>query len=291
MVVGLFRDYEEASAAVHDLHREGFSRREVSLASREGSKALLEPKDERIGGAGAGAALGGATGMILGLAALAVPGIGPVVAAGPLAASLAGAGIGAATGGMIGALSNLGIPESEAGTLAEAIRRGVTLVSVRCDEHDVGKAEAILSRHGALDIDQHAAAFRNGHWTADDPHASTPTYGEEGSPSEYSGVTSVARPVRVYECQERASSIDNEFRRHFETTFFMRGGYEEFSEAYHYGHALGSDERFVEADWHAVEPEARSAWERMHPGTWERMKDAVRHAWDYVRGHQRTASK
>ena len=282
MVVGLFRDYEEAGAAVHDLHKSGFSRREVSMVSREGSKAFLEPKSDTAEGAGTGAALGGATGMILGLAALAVPGIGPIVAAGPIATALAGAGIGAAAGGMIGALSRLGIPEAEAGSLIEAVQYGGTLVAVRCDEHDVGKVEAILNRHGASDIDERSASVRNGQWVAGESSSHSATHGDQAHPS---SPAVASQPVRVYEVADR-TTLDAEFRRHFATTFYMRGGYEEFGEAYHYGQLLGSDPRYRDADWHKIEAEARAGWELKHPGTWDRMKEAVRHAWDYVRGRR-----
>jgi hypothetical protein len=81
-------------------------------------------------GAGTGAALGGVLGLVAGVASLAIPGFGPVIAAGPIAAALAGAGVGAVAGGLIGGLTNIGVPEQEAHYYAEGVRRGGTLITV-----------------------------------------------------------------------------------------------------------------------------------------------------------------
>jgi hypothetical protein len=122
-------------------------------------------------GAGTGAVLGGIAGLLVGAGALAIPGIGPIVAAGPLAAALTGAGLGAAAGGLIGALAGWGIPEEEAGLYAEGVRRGGTLVGVTAEGARVQKAADILERNGAVDIERRSAEWRESGWTGYDKDA------------------------------------------------------------------------------------------------------------------------
>lgn len=122
-------------------------------------------------GAVAGGVIGGTAGLIAGLAGLAVPGIGPLVAAGPIAATLAGAGIGAIAGGLIGGLRAVGVSDADAEYYAEAVRRGGALVVVRADD---GRAAAIadaMRRHGAIDIESRVAAWRASGWTGFDESA------------------------------------------------------------------------------------------------------------------------
>jgi hypothetical protein len=108
-------------------------------------------------GAGLGAILGGAAGWLVGIGALAIPGVGPIVAAGPIAAALgvagttaaAGAGVGAVAGGLVGALTGWGFSESEARAYQQGVERGDILVAVELpDDEDAGRAEDILKRHG-----------------------------------------------------------------------------------------------------------------------------------------------
>jgi hypothetical protein len=104
-------------------------------------------------GAGAGAAVGGVLGWLVGIGALAIPGIGPLVAAGPVVAALAGAGAVGATGGLVGGLIGAGIPEIEAKRFAGRIREGGYLISVHCDDRQWGKrAEEILEATGGRDV-------------------------------------------------------------------------------------------------------------------------------------------
>src|SRR5690242_19871606 len=104
-------------------------------------------------GAGAGAAVGGTLGLLIGLGALAIPGFGPFIAAGPIMGALAGMGAGGAVGGLVGALVGMGIPEYEAKRFDGRIRAGGILVSVHCDSTDwVGRAKDILKRTGAEEI-------------------------------------------------------------------------------------------------------------------------------------------
>src|SRR5688572_32315489 len=104
-------------------------------------------------GAGTGAAIGGVLGWLVGIGALAIPGIGPLVAAGPVVAALAGAGAGGATGGLVGGLIGAGIPEVEAKRYAGRIREGGYLITVHCDDSNWGeRAEKILEETGGKDV-------------------------------------------------------------------------------------------------------------------------------------------
>lgn len=104
-------------------------------------------------GAGAGAAVGGVLGWLVGIGAIAIPGIGPLLAAGPVVAALAGAGAAGATGGLVGGLIGAGIPEVEAKRFAGRIREGGYLISVHCDDRNWAKrAEEILEATGGRDV-------------------------------------------------------------------------------------------------------------------------------------------
>ena len=147
-VAGLFRDPNEAQVAVHDLEQAGFARSDISVVTQAAS-ATGEGADEHTSGTMKGAAIGGVAGALLGVAALAIPGIGPVLAIGPIAAALTGAGVGAATGGIFAVLSELGVPEHEAEYWEEGVRGGGTLLIVHATEETWEDARSILDRHGA----------------------------------------------------------------------------------------------------------------------------------------------
>jgi hypothetical protein len=169
----LYDRYDTALAVVRDLEAAGVPFGDITLlanAERErgfvpdvGSEAEAEaePADTGSGGAGAvvGTILGGGAGLLAGIGSLAIPGLGPVVAAGWLVATLTGAGIGAAGGGLIGALTGSGVSENEATVYAEGIRRGGTLVSVRAEESELHLAEAVFARYGADDWQQRRTAY------------------------------------------------------------------------------------------------------------------------------------
>src|ERR1017187_2800052 len=119
------------------------------FAHEKGTKA---PEGATVGG-GAGGAIGGTLGLLVGIGALAIPGLGPFIAAGPIMAALAGMGVGGAVGGLVGALVGMGIPEYEAKRYDGRVRRGGILVSVHGDNSEwVGRAKDILKQTGAEDI-------------------------------------------------------------------------------------------------------------------------------------------
>jgi uncharacterized membrane protein len=174
-VVGLFEYYQDAERAVNELTNRGFARNEISVAARDNvlrSRAVggRETAVAESAGAGAvgGAAVGGIAGLLVGLGALVIPGIGPVVTAGTLATALAstaaGAGIGAAAGGLIGALVGLGIPEEDAQFYAEGVKRGGVLVTVQTSDDRAQEALNILRQANAVDVDTQRRAWVEGGW-------------------------------------------------------------------------------------------------------------------------------
>lgn len=190
-VVGLFEQYQDAERAVTDLTARGFGKNEISVAARDTAlrNRVVGGKEDAVAesaGAGAvgGAAVGGIAGLLVGIGALAIPGIGPVIAAGTLATVLgstaAGAGIGAAAGGLIGALVGLGIPEEDAQFYAEGVKRGGVLVTVQASDDRAQEALDIMRRSNAVDVDTQRNAWRSSGWdTFDDktmPDATYPTF-------------------------------------------------------------------------------------------------------------------
>ncbi len=159
-IIGLFNSRSEAESAVHQLVSDGINRDHISMVSRgtnEEDTRNLKKDDDTSGaakGAGIGAAVGGVGGLLAGLAGLAIPGIGPILAAGPIAAALGGALGGAAAGGLIGALTDMGVPEHEARHYEDAVRQGKTLLTVRTDDDAAAERVAgILDSCGAIDIE------------------------------------------------------------------------------------------------------------------------------------------
>jgi hypothetical protein len=148
---------ENAIAAVKDA---GFSHSDVSVLLPEnlGSKEIATEKNTKAPegastGAGSGAAIGGTLGWLVGIGALAIPGLGPFIAAGPIVAALAGMGVGGAVGGVTGALIGMGIPEFEAKRYEGRLQKGGILVSVHCDtSEEIKRGKEILKRTGAEDI-------------------------------------------------------------------------------------------------------------------------------------------
>ena len=150
----------QAIAIVEDLKASGFSNNDVSVLfpDKRGSRDFAHEQGTKApegatAGAGAGAVLGGALGWLAGIGTLAIPGVGPFIAAGPILAALSGAAVGAATGGVAGALVGYGIPEIEAKRYEGKVQGGNILLSVHAeDSKQVDRAKEIFKRHRAEDI-------------------------------------------------------------------------------------------------------------------------------------------
>lgn len=171
-VTGLFDSYSDASAAVSALENRGVAADDISIvANNVGKDNTVESNAAEGAGAGAGigAAVGGVGGLLTGLGIMAIPGVGPVVAAGWLAATAAGAAAGAvaggAAGGLIGAMTEAGIPEDHAHVYAEGVRRGGTLVTARVEDRLYPEAEAIMRQAKSVDPAQRRVAYLDDGWS------------------------------------------------------------------------------------------------------------------------------
>lgn len=156
-IVGAFRSEQEATQAIEDLKQQGYRAEEISVIAKD--RGETETIEEETGtkapeglasGAATGGVLGGVTGLLAGLGALAIPGIGPIVAAGPIAATLTGAAVGAGAGGLVGGLIGLGIPEEEAKEYGSYVDEGHILVMVDADESKGGNVYDVFRRNRAL---------------------------------------------------------------------------------------------------------------------------------------------
>ena len=159
-VFGIYSTRDGVERAADLLARSGFPVTDISvllpesLGSRDlGAEKATKAPEGATAGAGAGAVLGGTLGLLAGIGALAIPGVGPLIAAGPIMAALAGIGVGGAVGGFTGALIGMGIPEYEAKRYEGRLQKGGILLSVHCDTSDeVSRAKDILERTGGEDI-------------------------------------------------------------------------------------------------------------------------------------------
>jgi hypothetical protein len=164
----VYDTYAHARDAVTAVEATGVPTSDVSLVANKyvsEQYADVHEVSAPATGAGIGGALGGGAGL------LAIPGLGPVVAAGWLAATAVGAVAGAATGGLVGALVGAGVSDTDAHVYSESVRRGGTLVSVRAKDEDAPRVQAILDRFKPIDPALRAAEYRKEGWTTFDPNA------------------------------------------------------------------------------------------------------------------------
>lgn len=183
-VFGIYPDRERLESGIKALRKAGFRNTDISLLlpDNPGSKDFAHEKHTKapegaVTGAGSGAILGGALGWLAAIGAIAIPGAGAFIAAGPILSALAGIGLGGTVGGMAGALIGLGVPEYEAKRYEGRLRKGGILISVHSDNEDWAKsARAILSKTGAEDVSEEHEA------KADYAESDKPVpRGEEGS--------------------------------------------------------------------------------------------------------------
>ena len=159
-VFGIYHTGTQAERGVDDLLAAGFSNDDISvlLPDHQGSKDFAHEKNTKApegatAGVTTGGAIGGTLGLLAGIGFLAIPGVGPLIAAGPIMSALAGLGVGGAVGGLIGALVGMGIPEYEAKRYEGRIKEGGVLLSVHCDTSgEITRAKDLLKHTGAQDI-------------------------------------------------------------------------------------------------------------------------------------------
>ncbi|MCL6477142.1 MAG: general stress protein [Peptococcaceae bacterium] len=158
-VIGAFDNRDSADRAVNDLRSKGFER-DISVLAKDdhGGRDDINKYNTRFtggdpvtDGVSAGGAIGGLVGLAAGVGALAIPGIGPLVAAGPIASLLSGA----ATGGIAGGLADFGIPKERGRFFEDKVKQGSILVAVRCDDDKAEEASRILNQYGGRDVEIH----------------------------------------------------------------------------------------------------------------------------------------
>jgi uncharacterized protein (TIGR02271 family) len=189
-VTALFDRYQDAAEAVRRIEGLGVPHDHISLVSRDESHKEHFDRHDRGDhdtdgkGAGTGATLGtllgGGAGMLAGLGLMAIPGLGPVVAAGWLVSTLVGAGAGAAAGGLVGSLTDAGLSHEDAHAYSEGVRRGGTLVSVRTEDAMAARVADILDDEGTVDMDSRENDWRTSGWTGQFDHAGTSTGATSG---------------------------------------------------------------------------------------------------------------
>jgi hypothetical protein len=187
-ITRLYDNRNDALEAAHEIERMGIPTADVSIVASNKDRWYDANRKDRDGdgdagegaakGAVTGGVLGAGAGLLAGLGLIAIPGIGPVVAAGWLASTLTGAAAGAAAGGavggLLGALTDAGVPEEEAHVYAEGVRRGGTLLTVRVDDDRASQVEAALDRYRPTDVRSRGQEYRQGGWTRFDPDAPPP---------------------------------------------------------------------------------------------------------------------
>jgi hypothetical protein len=173
---GIYKTRADAERAVDSLVSAGFSNSDISvlLQDQQTSREFAHEKNTKAPegtttGAISGGAVGGTLGLLAGIGALAIPGVGPFIAAGPIMGTLAGLGVGGAVGGLVGALVGMGIPEYEAKRYEGHMKDGGILLSVHCDSsEEVGRAKDILKQTGAHDISSAGEKAVSSHGATDE---------------------------------------------------------------------------------------------------------------------------
>lgn len=334
-VVGLFDRFDDAQEAVRELLEAGFARGDVSLVANdpEGRYASelgvnQAPREDRNitsetdiadsdtgegakSGAGIGAALGGIAGFLVGMGAFLIPGIGPVLGAGPLIAALGGAAAGAVAGGIIGGLTKAGISEEDAVRYQEGIRRGGVLVLVFADDTNADLAAEVLNRHNPVDIEQREKSWRDSGWASGAEGSDTFTPGREPQRERAAvsrldfgpGARSYIQGQPVADYNRETADLGNypdfrldvnedgwrmyesRFREDFDNRFRTSGGrWEDFRDIYRYGFAAGHHPHYSNARWEDIREDIRRDYEhRYQDRRWADHEEMIRHAWEMGR--------
>ena len=181
----LYDNHDAAAAVVNQLEASGVPHSDISIVSNDADGQLIggdTTDDAAATGAGTGASigtvLGGGAGLLAGIGALAIPGVGPIVAAGWLVAALTGAGVGAAAGGLLGSLTGAGVSEEDSHVYAEGVRRGGTLVTVRADDAQAARLQTMLDGTMPVDVATRRGEYQTEGWNEHDV-AATPYTAEQ----------------------------------------------------------------------------------------------------------------
>lgn len=263
-VIGLYDDLETARRVVQALTDASIDANDINLVAGDPDGRYAKPEkevvkagtDPAVEGAVAGGVLGGLAGLLFGLSTFALPGLGPVIVAGPLLSSLAGAGVGAAGGGLVATLAKeWNLSEEEAELYLEAVRRGGALIMVRAPQERVDDVRGIMNRYPLVDVATRGKQWREEGWSGFDAEAGP-----------YGGV--------------EKDSVDSVFREHYEKVYGKSGlPYEDYARAYKFGFHLATDTKNIDNPWRELQPEARKQWAKEYGEDWDDYEDAVRFAY------------
>jgi hypothetical protein len=176
-VFGIYKNSVHAESAVDRILAAGFSQNDISvlLPDAQSTKEFAHEKNTKapegtVTGVTTGGVIGGTLGLLAGIGVLAIPGLGPFIAAGPIMAGLAGLGVGGAVGGLVGALVGMGMPEYEAKRYEGRVKAGGVLLSVHCDTSDeISRAKDLLKETGAEDISSAGEKAASSHGVSTEP--------------------------------------------------------------------------------------------------------------------------
>jgi len=281
-VVGVFGDWGRARDAIAVLKDAGFAAEDISLLMPDGGAAqdMAAETGTRAGaaaarGAVAGGLLGDLGGWLVGVDAVAIPGLGPFIAAGALASVLGGAALGAGVGAITGALVGMGISEDEARYYEQEVRGGQTLVAVRAETRWLDEAERILRSFGAR------AVSRSGRSISD---------GGGGGPLDYEPLqrsaperSELTRPMVASATTSQADWADQapRYRAAWQRSSAITWG--EVEPYYRYLHDKWHQPEYRDRAWDEVQPELRREWESRYPERrWDPAAAALRDAWESV---------
>jgi hypothetical protein len=281
-VFGIAKSENQAIRIANDLRIAGFSGNDISVLfpDTQGTRDFAHEQHTKgpegaVSGVVAGGVIGGALGWLVGIGSLAIPGVGPFIAAGPILAALSGVAAGSTVGGIVGVLIGMGIPEYEAKRYEGKIREGNILISVHAENSDeITRAKNIFKNAGAEDIS----------YTGEE------SVKDDSRDKSYERSAQMSRS-RFYEA-EPYSFYEPGFHEDFNSMYSHSGHqYSDYESAYRYGYMLAMDPRYRDRDWDAIEPEARLGWAEYSRSRWEEFKDVIRRSWDRVRARRSLESR
>ena len=307
-ITAVYDDIQNAHDAIRDLKQTGsFSDSDLSLISLDADNRYSRYLDddatddeatitEASAGAGAtaGAVVGALTGLLLGTSVLVMPGVGAIVALGPIGATLAGSGIGAALGGLTGALVGMGIDHDDATLYREAVRRGSTLVLVRASDTNVDRAVEILNDHHPVDVEKRADHWRTTGWSGE-ANKEAEAYNTQRLQQEHSSYPETARARgtgRIYSYTGDDTDYTTDFQNHFKQNPPSDSrSYNDYAPAYMFGMESGRSKHYEKMNWNEAQAQLHKSWAEQHDARdehWDEVKDRVQYAWHKVKskGHQ-----
>jgi uncharacterized protein (TIGR02271 family) len=281
-VVGVFRNPDEARDAISALKDAGFSGNDIGLLmkDRDETREMARETGSHAGegaatGAVGGGILGGLAGWLVGIGAIAIPGVGPFIAAGALGTALAGAAIGAGVGAVAGALIGMGIPEEEAEWYEGEVRSGRTLVTVKADTR-YDEAHTILRNHGAYDVEDRGTT---GVGTTYDSGTENRGRGETVTPGDTywnRGMDTGYRDLGGWD------EVSPRYRERWQQRHGTSGRrWEDDEHGYRYGWEMRNRPEYRDRPFNEVEPELRRDWETRHADRpWAGHSESVRSIWE-----------